>query len=228
MSAKTVSPPFNHAHTRTDPATPGVNFVKALLELNPEARMTLKDAISHPWLARFRPSAPKRERTATPPLEAPRAVPASVQDVSMKADDGGSAAAEPGSSQSTGCPVPGAFPLGSQDPARALQRRRKILDDAREQGVQPPEPTPEMILFAQREDGAGDARPLKRKLDVDSSLSPMPEEDGEAMALVPLDTPAKKGKRGPKAVKGRGKVAAVEAEDLPRVRRSNRLGAGNA
>ncbi|KAI0692039.1 kinase-like domain-containing protein [Cytidiella melzeri] len=34
----------------------GLHFVKCLLEENPEVRMTLTDALNHPWLARFRPA----------------------------------------------------------------------------------------------------------------------------------------------------------------------------
>ena len=66
----------------------------------------------------------------------------------------------------------------SQDPARALRRRRKIPEDAKENGVSPLEPTPEMIQNAQREDGTSEPRPLKRNAGdgFDSSLSSMPEE----------------------------------------------------
>ena len=225
-----------------------VRFIQRLLEHEPTNRMTLSDAMHHPWLARFHAeSVAKRERTATPPLRD------LARDVSMR-----SAAkldAEPSSmavsvselpsQQSTGCKVPGAFP-SSQDPQRALQRRRKIIEDARDAGAAPLEPTPEMIQNAQREDG-DDAppqpeqpRPLKRKAadGFDSSLSPMPEEDEDAPMPAAEGALVKRGKgadgavasparRTAKGVRSRAKALPVPGDDdLPRVRRSNRLTAG--
>ncbi|KIP06125.1 hypothetical protein PHLGIDRAFT_107386 [Phlebiopsis gigantea 11061_1 CR5-6] len=212
-----------------------VRFIQRLLEHKPTNRMTLSDAMHHPWLAHFHAeSSAKRERTATPPLRdlAP--------DVSMR-----SAAkinAEP-----TGCKVPGAFP-SSQDPQRVLQRRRKILEDARDAGAAPFEPTPEMIQNAQREDGdeppvespVEQPRSLKRKAahESDSSLSPMPEDVDLLMANME-GALVKRGKAADGAValparrlikgaRGRGKSSPSSADDdLPRVRRSNRLGGQN-
>ena len=202
--------------------------------------MTLTDAMHHPWLAKFRTRvAPKRERTVTPPLRRSHDV---QRDYSMKsakldADDPAMLVSMPDvtSSQSTGYRVPGAYPT-SQDPARVLQRRRKILEDAKENGVSPLEPTPEMIQNAQREDGPSETRPLKRKAGdgFDSSLSPMPEEVDETGSEEA--GPSKRGKvmggtakRGPRAGRGRGKLMTPpgDVNESPRVRRSNRLGAQN-
>lgn len=217
------------------PLLTAIRFIHRLLEYNPERRMTLKEALDHEWLAPLRPAPAKREGTATPPLSRSQPL-ESLQDVSMMdAQQRDDASNDPPSSQSTNCPVPGAYP-SSQDPARALQRRRKILDDAKEQGLAPLEPTPEMILNAQRADEESQepqpSRPLKRKAGDDSSLSPMPEDDedegtaqGEAGPSRRGKAPATPARRGPKAGRGRGKaVATADADDTAPRRRSNRLG----
>lgn len=228
----------------------GVHFIQLLLDINPETRMTLSDAMEHPWLARCRTGvATKRERTATPPLRRSQDMPRdySMMSAKLDADDPSMLVSMPEmpSSQSTGCKVPGAYPSNSQDPARVLQRRRKIIDDARDNGISTLEPTPEMIQNAQREDGDTrvGSRPLKRKAadDFNSSLSPMSEEDDDsAMAGSDEAGPSKRGKavdgaiaipskRGPRAGR-RGKLVTPpvgDAEDSPQVRRSHRLGAQN-
>ncbi|EKM54866.1 uncharacterized protein PHACADRAFT_259022 [Phanerochaete carnosa HHB-10118-sp] len=219
------------------------DFIQRLLEPDPEMRLTLTDALSHDWLAPYEADVrTKRERTATPPL-AP--LPEPLRDVSMA--DAEREDPELASSQtSSQYPVPGAFPSGSQqqqDPTRALQRRRKILDDAKEKGIQPPEPSVEMVANAARDDDEPVAqqqqrrqRPLKRKAGdgSESSLSPMPEDEEDADEGEQEPGPsARKSKasangtparRGPKAGRGRGGKAIVNGEDEMRVRRSNRLG----
>lgn len=211
------------------------DFIRRLLDPNPETRLTLTDALHHDWLAPHQAEVPaKRERTATPPLSPAAAPPRDVSMRDAEQDDGDL----PSSQASSHYAVPGAFPGGSQpDPHRALQRRRKILDDAREKGLAPPEPSVEMLANATRDDAGGGAgrgqRPLKRKAgdDFDSSLSPMPEEEDEDEDEDEPGPSSRKGKgngtparRGPKAGRGRGGKAVLNAEDDTRVRRSNRLG----
>jgi ser/thr/tyr protein kinase RAD53 len=231
----------------SDTCFEAVGFITRLLDQNPETRMTLKDALDHDWFVSLRND--RREATATPEPEASQ--PSQGQylgvnpDVSMRDARSEEPSGDPPSSQSNNnYPVPGAYPTGSQSQSqsqdRALQRRRKILDDARDRGIQPPEPTPEMIQNVQRAEGALDdtaVRPLKRKAndEFDSSLSPMPEDDEDADMVPEEPGPSRKGgkgaagpsaKRGPRAGRTRGvkASAAQDGEESPRVRRSNRLG----
>ncbi|THH01257.1 hypothetical protein EW026_g1405 [Hermanssonia centrifuga] len=165
----------------------GVDFIRCLLREDPKVRMTLAHAMEHPWLASFRPlriPVPTRDPTASPT--------AMPLDVSMK-DIPEEDMSLDGPSSSPSHNIPGAYPGGSQqDNPRALQRRRKVLDDARERGEAPPEPTPEMILRAeieqQQDDDqhyAGHSRPLKRKARKEDSdpLTPLPEEQEEELSL---------------------------------------------
>ncbi|GJE90075.1 forkhead associated domain and Pkinase domain-containing protein [Phanerochaete sordida] len=222
------------------------DFIRRLLEADPEQRLSLSDALRHDWLAPYAAEMrTKREVTATPPLTPARELP---RDISM-ADAEHDAAEPPLSQTSSHYAVPGAFPSGSQDPARTLQRRRKILEQARGAGLDPSVPRE---MLSQVDEDSDDAttptvaragqpqRPLKRKAgdEFDSSLSPMPEDEGEDEddepgpstrkgRMTSNSAPGTPGRRGPKAGRGRGGKAVVngaEESDDTRVRRSNRLG----
>ena len=60
----------------------GLHFVKRLLEDNPELRMTLTDALSHPWLAPCRPADAPRLRVSADDIAS--AAQAIIRDVSMR------------------------------------------------------------------------------------------------------------------------------------------------
>jgi hypothetical protein len=214
--------------------------VKLLLEENPELRMTLHDALSHPWLAAYRPDGHRpvsQERQA----EIISTASAIMHDVSMR-----------GSMMNLDPPlgsdplhVPGAFPTGSQP----IQRRRKVLDDAREKG-EAVEPPAEMLAMAQRQDEElynFSSRPNKRKAErsTDTPLSNIAEQIGEDanMADVPPARPVRGTRKGknvtnppetpPRAQRGRGRGRGGENRAKPdeqentdgtsRVRRSARL-----
>lgn len=211
------------------------DFIRRLLEPDPEMRLTLTDALSHDWLAPYAAEMrTKREQTATPPLSPVAQLPRDISMADAEQED------EPPSSQtSSHYAVPGAFPSGSQDPTRALQRRRKVLAEARERGNEPPVPEEMLAHVADEDSSEGDTptpvgaprRALKRKAgdEFDSSLSPMPEDDegepGPSSRKGRTATNGTPARRGPKAGRGRGgKVVQTNVEDETRVRRSNRIG----
>ena len=151
----------------TDVSGSGLHFVKRLLEDNPEIRMTLTDALYHPWLEPLRPHAGPTSRFSMDDI----ATTASkiLRDVSMQdpLPDSMSMNLDPPPS-SAPYHIPGAFPGGSQPESRVIQRRRKVIDDAREMG-KTFEPAEGMLVNAQlaqqREEAffSDVARPLKRK-----------------------------------------------------------------
>lgn len=223
--------------------------MKCLLEDNPEIRMTLTDALLHPWLAPWRPVDAPAPRVSMDDIASAASV--IIRDVSMREplSDSMSMNLDPPSA-SAPLHIPGAFPGGSQPESRVIQRRRKVIDDAREMG-KTFEPAPGMLEKAQLEQQREDeyfsqpSRPLKRKAEdeVEPPSSPMKEEPDDQMVD---DSPARstrnsrKGKavatESPSSQRGRGRgrggkntrpQANHNAEDTDgasRVRRSTRLG----
>ncbi|KAI0088050.1 kinase-like domain-containing protein [Irpex rosettiformis] len=191
-----------------------LHFVSRLLEENPENRMTLTDALEHEWFAQYHPTAPPVSQTRRDEIENRASV---IRDVSMREplSQSMSMNLDPPSS-SAPLHIPGAFPS-----SQPIQRRRKVLDEAREKG-EALEPTPEMIerakLEQQREEEElynRNSRPLKRKAE-GSGKGKTSEDDEMVLAVVaaPRTTRAtRKGKSNgvvevpqmpAKATRGRG------------------------
>ncbi|KAF7790721.1 hypothetical protein EIP86_001677 [Pleurotus ostreatoroseus] len=191
-------------------------------------RLSLADALNHPWLLPLKgildhlPA--EREATASP-RAAP--VPLPLADVRPMSIDGLAATVSPQYA------IPGAYP--SSQPDRALQRRRKVLDDARETGHKMPEPSPEMIQrveqMMRKESQTPEvsepmaARGTKRKASAELSTVPMDQDSpaagpsSKADAIVQEEaapTPARNGRVR------RGKAAAPAAPAAPRTRARTR------
>ncbi|KAI0338234.1 kinase-like protein [Trametopsis cervina] len=170
-----------------------LHFVKSLLEEDPLKRMTLTDALNHPWLASCHPDPTPSQI----PREEISAAATIMRDVSMREPLSDSMSMNLDSPPpSAPQPMPGAFPGGSQYD-RPIQRRRKVIDEAREKG-EAVEPTAEMIEHARLEQQRADAhffshtsRPRKRKADdhPESPLQPMEEEEGEDEAMGGMSAP---------------------------------------
>ena len=114
--------------------------------------MSLADALDHPWLRSFHESKTankeRREATVSPhsssqPLPDVSMARLSVHAMAIDHDDGISSVSSPPNV------IPGAYP-SSQQP---LQRRRKVLDEARERGEDMPELPPEMLQRMRAEVG---------------------------------------------------------------------------
>lgn len=155
--------------------------------------MTLTDALNHPWLASCHPDPTPSQI----PREEISAAATIMRDVSMREPLSDSMSMNLDSPPpSAPQPMPGAFPGGSQYD-RPIQRRRKVIDEAREKG-EAVEPTAEMIEHARLEQQRADAhffshtsRPRKRKADdhPESPLQPMEEEEGEDEAMGGMSAP---------------------------------------
>ena len=136
---------------------PGQNFIQALLQQRPSVRMELDKALLHPWLAechqqRLHGTTKEREATASPHSSS-QALP----DVSMAGPSVASAMVVDEDGAPVSSPpnvIPGAYPSSQLQP---LQRRRKVLDEAREAGgAGVLEPTPEMLERARAEEVNGE------------------------------------------------------------------------
>lgn len=226
-----------------------ISFVENLLLEDPKMRMSLADALNHPWLQPLRQiQEPPMIREAT---VSPHALVPLDRDVSMIAPEPSAMSLDAGQpSSSPQNSIPGAYP--SSQPERTLQRRRKVLDDAREKGVVP-EPSPEMIKRVEQQQRREDdehysqaSRPLKRKARGDPSSEAMVEDEAaDAVVDAPAqEAPVSNGRTrrgkasatpaspaGPSRPRGRGRSTRsndVEGSDAGdqspgQVRRSNRL-----
>lgn len=186
-------------------------------------RLSLADAMNHPWLLPLNrtPPAAVREPTASP-----RAAHAPLNDNRPMPRDESAA----GFSQHH---IPGAYPASQPD--RTLQRRRKVLDDAREAGHMP-EPSPEMIqrveqMMRRESESPEPAETRKRKA---SKEEPMELDGPVAGPSAQAPTPAARNGRGRRGkapaaarpvaaprTRARGKANSPPAEEAP-PRRSTR------
>lgn len=209
-------------------------FIIALLQIRPQVRMTLTDALSHSWMAPLADQSEFSKSHLAPPSDpAPLDRDMSMQSVAepMDMDED----PDMSQSQSQDGHVPGAFP------SRSLRRRRDIIDDANENGEELPQPSQEMIEHEAAYYTRGTSRANKRKaspLTYESSLTPMPEDNGrgrsEDMSIEEEETAAaqkkqRKGKAasqppdsqasdGTRARKGRGGKTAPKTGHRMRTR----------
>lgn len=160
----------------------GLHFVSRLLEEDPERRMSLTEALHHEWFAQYHTKTAPVSQERRQEIDRRASV---IRDVSMKEALSQSMSMNLDAPSSAPLHIPGAFP-----PSQPIQRRRKVLDEAREKG-EAVEPTPEMIerarLAQQKEEEelyARNSRPLKRKADNSKpiDLVEADEEDGKAVS----------------------------------------------
>ncbi|KAF5385763.1 hypothetical protein D9615_002536 [Tricholomella constricta] len=172
------------------------DFIRGLLEEDPRQRMTLTEALTHPWLASYTPVYDHRAGNTTSSIP--------TGDYSMVSSAGDSDDSFRGSvnagfqklhiqpSTASSIPaIPGAFPNGSvaagikRDISRTapLQRGSHVLLQAAEEGKPIPEPSWEMIANAaaqQQQDqqvaGPSNWNAKGQNKRVYSELTPLPEE----------------------------------------------------
>ncbi|KAI0930029.1 hypothetical protein AcV5_006838 [Taiwanofungus camphoratus] len=222
------------------------HFMRRLLDVRPEHRMTLSAARRHPWLEEqaaennLNGNPAPRVRTASPEPEVDTAMVSLRSDgMSLDAHDdaqmGDDVAFVPASQPVA---IPGAFPNSQQNAlqlrgSRALQRRSDVIAASQQ----------EQAELSDDGDGAGPSRQNKRKvLEFEGSLTPMAEEDEDSNESVqessakitrkkPAEGTAARAKRirggGVKAAGARAKqlviASAAERTSVAKVRRSQRL-----
>lgn len=191
--------------------------------------MTLTDALEHEWFAQYRPSAlpssPKRQSEI-------RATALSIRDVSMREPLSQSMSMNMDAPPSSlgDAPIPGAFPVSPQP----IQRRRKVLDDAKEKGEKLVEPTPEMIERARAEQQREEeelynrhSRPLKRKAQESApKVATRDGGDGDEDEEMPMGLASPRAIRAARRGRGAGGNV-VEVPETP-VKGRGRGGAGGA
>ncbi|KAJ2918044.1 hypothetical protein MD484_g2375, partial [Candolleomyces efflorescens] len=144
------------------------DFIFSLLQENPMYRMSLKEALEHPWLRTFYPALPPFAQNRPPQASSSNAKAGVTHDFialhiePSKAPTGGK--------------------LGQREGSRGapLQRRSDILSQAAEGNRAVPEPLPEMIANAS-------AKELKRGKRVRNNLTPL-DEEGELVEYDPVDS----------------------------------------
>jgi len=139
------------------------NFIRALLEEDPSRRMSLTDALQHPWLAQHSPFHKD-------------------EDEALK--KAAAAAAAAAAANGNGNP----FGHESASQERPLQRRSDVLAHAAMEGNVLPEPSWEMISYAARDGrttlGAAQQQKGQNKR-VHADLSVLPEESVEDANMNP-------------------------------------------
>ncbi|KAI0784623.1 kinase-like domain-containing protein [Abortiporus biennis] len=177
-----------------------VDFVRRLLEPKPERRMTLTDALEHPWLRRYRIQngiQPDPVSASIPPPTGNIDIDASMASVapesSMAMDAEPTSQDSQASQESRPGHIPGSYPQ-SQPGRAAVRRRRDVVLEAQEKGEDGFfQPSQEMVENAAQEQQranvqymAESSRKNKRKsspLDFEASLTPIQDdEEGEKRA----------------------------------------------
>lgn len=209
----------------------GEDFIKRLLDLRPDFRMTLADGRTHAWLAGYG-QMQDHSPVATSSIESVPPDDRYHLDDDNNGDPVGHDFQQMGIGQSD---TPSSENRTRREGSRNLQRRSHILADAAgEDGPKIMEPSPEMILNSQAQELAdenyvGFSRGGKRK-PANTSLDAMPEDEEWDTVNRPLDdgTSRKKGKgdpvANPRSVRGtRATRGDSNDEDAAqKVRRSSR------
>jgi len=147
-------------------------FIRGLLREDPRQRLSLTNALDHPWLLSYTPVYPSERRPEKPIISRNAQ---SITHAGVTEDF-------------IGMQLQGSTLEGTPRPA-PLQRRSIVLSEAAETGNSLPEPSSEMIAYATSQDMAGEssssAKGANKRLHAE--LSPLPEEALDDAGMVRMD-----------------------------------------
>ena len=205
------------------------SFIRCLLEEDPKRRMTMKEALQHPWLSTYTPFYGSSSLAGSPTNFDDGSFRSSMSEGFQNLNIQGSYT-DPTTSGD------GMTGVRREDSRTGrLQRRSHLLSQAAEEGKEMPEPSQEMVANASSQEAraAGTSTATKgQNKRVYSELTPLPEDvpmEGETGGSSPLsevdslyrkssDEDASGKKEAGKTARGKGKTVATTGKKLTRGR----------